>query len=162
MEAFMKVQSTLAAVLPVGVIGNKPLNGKTQSCTEIINLCVKLAFKKVCTNNSKVKRPAGKISNTELLMTKTQDSESYKKEQQDKYQKEYDDCYLDIKKKKTKVTDLKMIDGSVYTGEGYEITYQKTIILFIPDGKGSSIMPNGDIVLGRWVDGVVNSMVYYQ
>lgn len=52
------------------------------------------------------------------------------------------------------VKDRKMPDGSVYSGEGYTKIYKKEKY-FIPNGKGTAILPTGDFLIGQWNDGSI-------
>lgn len=54
------------------------------------------------------------------------------------------------------VLDFILIDGTKYTGSGYEKQYGSNKV-FVPHGQGSAVYPDRRIAVGYWINGYLNS-----
>lgn len=145
MDSFLKVQSQLNAVLSIGIIGENRFNGNIPSVSTIINLHRK------------------KIMDTVVKDYKKHNKNRIKRDDINEiFLAEYERSI-----KKSNVQDMEMRDGSIYSGEGFEIIYQNTKF-FIPDGRGSAMKSrngkpptreNSDIMVGYWENGVLSTAV---
>jgi len=73
------------------------------------------------------------------------------------------ESFVKLKKPEKKITvkERKMCKDITYSGEGYEKIYRKKKY-FVPDGKGSSNLPNGDIYVGTWLNGILHGICLYK